>query len=82
MLPRDIRCRMISLLLGAVKIERDQHIVSHALYNLSFILPFYVTCPFGFPGPLVLVAEGVTPHQDHTAQVCKTLFKRSTKFAP
>ena len=54
MLPRDIRCRMISLLLGAVKIERDQHIVSHALYNLSFILPFYVTCPFGFPGPLVL----------------------------
>ena len=28
MLPRDVRCRLISLLLGAVKIERDQHIVS------------------------------------------------------
>ena len=27
MLPRDIRCRVLSLLLGAVKIERDQHIV-------------------------------------------------------
>ena len=31
MLPRDIRCRLISLLLGAVKIERDQHIVSGAI---------------------------------------------------
>lgn len=35
MLPRDIRCRVISLLLGAVKIERDQHIVS-VQYSLNF----------------------------------------------
>ena len=31
MLPRDIRCHVISLLLGAVKIERDQHVVSDTL---------------------------------------------------
>lgn len=35
MLPRDVRCRLISLLLGAVKIERDQHIVS-----VTFLLTF------------------------------------------
>lgn len=33
MLPRDIKCRVLSLLLGAVKIERDQHIVSDININ-------------------------------------------------
>ena len=33
MLPRDIKCRVLSLLLGAVKIERDQHIVSDTYIN-------------------------------------------------
>ena len=53
MLPRDIRCRMISLLLGAVKIERDQHIVSHALYCSVLDFALYCTCFFVIPGPLI-----------------------------
>ena len=38
MLPRDIRCRVLSLLLGAVKIERDQYIVSEAALYIRFVL--------------------------------------------
>ena len=37
MLPRDIRCRVLSLLLGAVKIERDQHIVRTLLPLIIFL---------------------------------------------
>ena len=37
MLPRDIRCRVLSLLLGAVKIERDQHIVRTLLPWIIFL---------------------------------------------
>ena len=52
MLPRDVRCRVLSLLLGAVKIERDQHIVSKAINagnifflvtNQSFNIYIYLT---------------------------------------
>lgn len=38
MLPRDIRCRVLSLLLGAVKIERDQYMVSEAALYIKFVL--------------------------------------------
>ena len=41
MLPRDIRCRVLSLLLGAVKIERDQHIVRTLL---PLIILFLFAC--------------------------------------
>ena len=43
MLPREIRCRVVSLLLGAVKIERDQHVVS--VFNLkTYMLNLLSTC--------------------------------------
>ena len=43
MLPRDIRCRVLSLLLGAVKIERDQYIVSHEEHDQC---NQFITCSF------------------------------------
>lgn len=60
MLPRDIRCRVISLLLGAVKIERDQHIVSGALY--CYFLKFFIDCYVSgvFLGPIWI--RGVLPY--------------------
>ncbi|KAL9951583.1 hypothetical protein ACROYT_G044267 [Oculina patagonica] len=51
MLPRDIRCRVISLLLGAVKIERDQHI-DGGLYNRLYL------CLYDLVADLVRLANG------------------------
>ena len=44
MLPRDVRCRLISLLLGAVKIERDQHIVSETFFFIFAKWIVWKTC--------------------------------------
>lgn len=51
MLPRDVRCRLISLLLGAVKIERDQHI-DGGLYNRLYL------CLYDLVADLVRLANG------------------------
>ncbi|XP_073227424.1 uncharacterized protein [Porites lutea] len=51
MLPRDIRCRVLSLLLGAVKIERDQHI-DGGLYNRLYL------CLYDLVADLVRLANG------------------------
>ena len=76
MLPRDIRCHVISLLLGAVKIERDQHIVSGALIVALFPyfsivisrVPFCFPCSLGYE----MVVGDFAPYQDHTIKVCTT----------
>ncbi|PFX19137.1 hypothetical protein AWC38_SpisGene16452 [Stylophora pistillata] len=51
MLPRDVRCRVISLLLGAVKIEHDQHI-DGGLYNRLYL------CLYDLVADLVRLANG------------------------
>lgn len=51
MLPRDIKCRVLSLLLGAVKIERDQHIDA-GFYNKLYL------CLFDLVADLIRLANG------------------------